>query len=861
MGPLSSPRCILQSISMQNILACKKLQKVWRGYATRRPLWLWGGRLMVSRVVKIQKVMRGYRGRRRAVEQLQRKRANHANKIKGSYFIWQAKKLLRIYRAEHAQKCVLKVQCMYRMRMARARVRAARLMFHNFMALKIGKLARGYLGRRRTKAIRTRSALLFRQMTAIIMRDIQLVTHGHKISLESMSEGNSAAAWTEWDFLDCALFNLLGTNRRDFALEIATALVRKFPDFLIGRFVLQCTLFLTWTSWGKTEFVRQDYLEELVGIMFYNKAHAGSGSIDDYVGASPREKASDKTSLFETTMEEIEFMYFRNAFLRHGKSAVALSSMAVCVLMRMKPETFGENPEDNQQHRLATSRARNLLARSKLVNSANIGESLSRLEVFDNIFSMPHRIVTQADKSFARCRMIGYEAFVQLNPAVKNEFKDMIAANVEIVHCGDMFIIRVASIKLPFTTRELDVMRQRNNVKDLTEMAPKWVMEMENKQKFLSEVIHVRPLVLDSSEVMQLTNLAIAADALKNKISVDLVREKGLSHILAEYLLREMRLVSCRSRLVCSPIQRELSTLRVTIPALEYKRKEGNSLKTMDYSLKLMQRVFRGFRGRSRFRRLRARANEVMRQKELLLKRRDNLLQLRVWRASMASKIQAKVRRFLWRRLMKRLHRAALQIQCAIRIRQARQAVAKVRHRKLMGPEVVEMLRRGVTVGGLDFTLIIYRCGDNYRMAGHDMLRNAIYEGSLHREDVVHLLEKHNNNLNPKALLAGKAKKINLGSYHRVAELIASQLGLATAITALTTPLGALPPGQKKLSLVTIPTAKSSIHNVEKVTNLNRTLKDQQSVVDHYDKLLLARQKKEEGTAKQSVSMRFMSMK
>lgn len=854
---------------MQNDHASKKVQRVWRGFAARRLLWQWGGRLMVSRVIKIQRVVRGLRGRRRALEQLQRIHANFANKIKGSYFIWQAKKLLRILRAEFAQGAVLKVQCMYRSRLARAKVRAARLAYHNCVCLKLCRIARGYLGRRRFKALRARSRVVFQQMTALIMRDIRLVVHGTKITMETLSDDVVAsAAWTEWDFVNCALFNLLGANRRDFALEIATELVRRFPAFTIGRFLLQCALFCVWTCSGKAELVRHDYLDELVGILYFNKAQGDErASIDVYVKAMPLEIAADATSFFDASMEEIEFMYFRNAFVRHGRSSVALSSMAACVLMRMKPSSLGENPDDDKAHRLALARARRLLARAVLVNTTNMGESSSRLEVMDNIFSLPHRVVMQEDKSFMRCRMLGFEAFSQLNPAIKNSVKDTVVASVEIIRCGEMFIIHVKETTMPMTMQDLHVMRERNRVEELVEMAPKWIMEMlpadeqQHEHKVVVVEHHVRPLVLHSAEVLQLTQFAIAADALRNGISQDAVREKGLTHVLAEYLLREMRLVSCRSRLVTSASQHELSSFRVMIPALEYKRQEGNNLRTTDYSLKMMQRVFRGFRGKSRFRRLRARANEVKRQRELLLKRQEGLQQLRVWRHAMASKIQAKLRKFLWRRLMKKLHRAAMQVQCAVRIRQAWLAVAKLRNRKLMGPEVVEMLRRGVSLGGLDFTLIIYRCGDNYRMAGHDMVRNAIYEGSLHRQDVIRLVQDYNSKLPPNALAAGKVKKLYLGSYHRVAEVIASRLGLATAVTAVTTPLGALPPGRTHLSLVAVPTAKPSMPSIEQVTNLHRILKDQTHVIDHYNKLINARQKLQDGTQTLSASMQFMMKK
>lgn len=905
---LLTPRGSLRFLSHQNILACKKLQKIWRGYYARRILWAWGGKLTVSRVTKIQKVYRGYMGRKRAIYHLKCFHDNCANKIKGFYFVWQAKKLLRILRSDFAQRCVLKVQCKYRMKLARFRLRAARQRYHNLMALRITKVARGYLGRRRNRELCKRSTKIFREMTAIIMRDIDLVRHGTRITIETLA--GDISILSEWDWLNCALFNLLGVNRRDFALDIVAELVRRFPKFTIGRFALQCILFLTWTCSGNNEHVREDYLEELIGILYHNKAQStleypgNEEPIDNFIKAMPLEKICDKTSHFETTMDEIEFMYFRNAFVRHGKSAVALSSMAACTLMRLKPEYFGEDPESesnytlrmeeieskyvakclaiesaqtattnwrrlehlandrvlaekefkdekdqaknlNKVHRFAIARARKLLVRSKMVNTAGMVESTSRVEVFDNIFSKPHRVVQQEDITFVRSRVLGYEAFMQLHKQTRLNFKDSMTANVEIVQCGELFIIRATLNDLPISDKEMEVIRKRNHdVQDETEMTPKWIIDYENNSKFRLKY-HVRPVVLQARDVKHLSELATAWKAKDSNLSEEEVRQSGITHILSAYLLKEIRMVSCRSRLVYYREQHELCSLRLVIPAIDYKRRETNNLRTTDYSLKTIQRVYRGYRGKSRFRRLYARAKEIVRQGALMGKRRMELLTLRNERTYMASKIQARVRNFLWRRLMKKLHRSAMYIQCCFRMRHSRKIVAELRRRRDVGPEVIEMLRRGVTVGNFNFTLIIYRCGDNYRMAGHDMVNNNIYEGSLHRPEVVKLIELHNSRIKGHSSKQEK-QRIYINNYYRVAELIASELGVANAISTVTTPLGAVAPGHKKLSLVAIPSAKPSINSIEKIANMNRILKDQAHVVDRYNKLLLAQQKQGE---------------
>jgi len=858
----------VRKLSAENQLASAKLQRTWRGYSTRKHLWSWGGLLMVSRVVKMQKVVRGWRGRKRALATLIGFHANCANRIKGSYFIWQAKKLLRILRAEHAQRCVLKVQCMYRMRLARAKVAAARLLFHNYMALKICRVTRGYLGRRRAKAIRRRSREILTEMTAAIMRDIGLAQKGVKITLETL--GNTSNL-TEWNWLECVLFNLLGVNRRDFALDIATELVRRFPSFRLGRFLLMCVLFLTWTCSGNNQHVREDYLEELIGILGHNKTsftidrvqttlrlsssqqHSEEvlledalKSIDGDIKAMPREIVADKTSNFESTLEEIEFMYFRNAFVRHGKSSVALSSMAACVLMRLHPAFFGEDPEENKIHRLVVARARKLLVRSKMVNTASLAESNSRIEIFEGLFAQPHRVVETQHITFKRCCMFGFDGFKQLHKQTQLNLKDSLSANVEVVQCGpNVLVIRASFENLPISDQELQNIRKRNHdVEEDTEMAPKWHINYEDDGRVVRTKYHIRPVVLQSNELRHLTELAIESHAKANNISEEESRQSGVTRVLSLFLLEKVRLVTCRSRMVFSQEQHELCSLRLALPVLDYTRREKNNLRTTDYSIKMMQRVFRGFRGKSRYRRLYTRSKEIRRQGMLLYKKRQDLLELRQERCKLAGKIQAKVRRFLWRRLMKKLHRSALYIQCCFRQKFARKVVAEKRRRRDMGPEVVEMLRRGITVGASTFTLIIYRCGDNYRMAGHDAVNNAMYEGSLHRPEVIRLIEDHNKCIQhggPQAHLKGQ-QRIYIYNYYRIAELIASRLGLATAMSAVTTPLGAIPPGQKRLILVPLPAANPSVNNIEKISNLHRVLKDQSHVADRYHKLVQAKQ-------------------
>jgi hypothetical protein len=88
---------------------------------------------------------------------------------------------------------------------------------------------------------------------------------------------------------------------------------------------------------------------------------------------------------------------------------------------------------------------------------------------------------------------------------------------------------------------------------------------------------------------------------------------------------------------------------------------------------------------------------------------------------------------------------AALRIQCLSRCRQARLRVKKERARKALGPEVVEMLRRVVSVSGRTLTAVVYRCGGSYKVVGFDAtVQSRQYVGFVYEPEVQALLVEHN---------------------------------------------------------------------------------------------------------------------
>ena len=72
-----------ESVPYEREYAATTIQRVWRGFWSRRGLWQWDGVLTRSRAVKIQKVWRGRKGRKIGLAKVRERLAGFANKIKG----------------------------------------------------------------------------------------------------------------------------------------------------------------------------------------------------------------------------------------------------------------------------------------------------------------------------------------------------------------------------------------------------------------------------------------------------------------------------------------------------------------------------------------------------------------------------------------------------------------------------------------------------------------------------------------------------------------------------------------------------------------------------------------------------------
>lgn len=976
------------SLPIEREYAATTIQRVWRGFWSRRGLWQWDGVLTQSRAVKIQKVWRGHKGRKIGLAKAKERLAGFANKIKGRYFIWIAKRLLRVKRAEWVYKKVTQIQCLYRCRLARAALRRARFLHHTRMATKIQALGRGRLYGRRKWGIEKRQEAVFQRMTAVIVKDIRLAQAKMRPTLENLvgNHVDEASMSDPWALTEMCFFHLLGTARRDLAVDLCSDVALKFAKFPFARFALQTALFLTWTCSGKNQHFRMDYLDELAACLYFNQ-RCDSGLDFNNVELVGGRKAFQRQESLEAdptsrygfedenagAMDEIEMMYFRNCIRRHGKNAMSFSAMAACVMMRVGIKDF--SAERTRPQLLQLKRAQRLLQRATEMSS-NPQECVLRLEVLNNLFIRQHRPLLSRKIKFDGLKMVGYTAWHMLHVLHKQQLNDCLRLDVEVVKCGDMVVVKAELNELPLSLQKLKTTRKKNKIPHIhvktnksgfseavgVDMAPKWVpygedyatssqkrkTEMEEEEELMplqtpllrnprirelfgdeggggtsspragtggrsspspssypvSSLNHstsaevesdheifddldeeevmakkmqlkeekarkraarekrleeeakpeedvppvvIRPLVLLAKEVELLLELAVNYTAKERQVTPEEVRQEGAYNVLAEYLSERVRVVSCKSLFLSGSVRsNEAASLRVVLPQIEYRRLEQNNVRTVDYSINLLQRLYRGFSGKRRFRRLRFRVDERDAQHELHEGRRGAIEEVRLYRKVMVTKMQVAVKAWIWRRLIRKMRAAATVIQCAFRIFSARLLAAAERRRRDMGPEVLEMLRKSVKIGKLSFTVVVYRCGLNYRLVGFDLIRNRIYEGNVFQQEVERLLDDYNSKLKGSKYQV-EHEKIRPWNHHRVPEFLVNHLGIAKMTPNVTADLGAIPPGASKEVLVMKAKSTADMPSIADIKNLNRLLKDTAPVVDRYNRVLAAQARKAEG--------------
>lgn len=428
----------------------------------------------------------------------------------------------------------------------------------------------------------------------------------------------------------------------------------------------------------------------------------------------------------------------------------------------------------------------------------------------------------------------------------------IVSAETELYRAGEMIIVRAYVVQ----SDEKSGASMRSSSTGKGSNARKVATASNQKQSLVG--LPVRPLVLFPAELESLMECCVSELARRDGVAEADVRKRGRWRNISELLLQEVRLVSCYgSRTPDSYVSGDVwrvyfhSNFRLTLPVAEYSRRERNNMQEEAFAVSCLQRAYRGFRARAMFRRMLLRIGERRRQKSVTAEVRGQEAQLRSLRHACLARIQSAFRGWRWRRLLAAYHRAAIRIQTRCRILSAKLWVAAELRRRLLGPEVFEVYRRSVRVGGKGgpaVTLVVNRCGNNYRVFGWDRLRDEMrYECLVLEEEARSLVERFNtserlpttkrsdSSVSSNGSALSKSTGVMRLSHHsRVAELIVQTLAVTASISAATTELGA---GKRdsQMCLVTLATATGV--GIEHINSLHRVLADQHHVADRYKKI------------------------
>ena len=838
--------------------AAQTIQRHVRGHQCRLKLWSPYGKLTQRQATKIQKTWRGLIGRRRGYDQYIWYRNYKATQIQGLSALFQARRMCRKLRAEHANNLVTTIQRNFRGRMGRQAFLEYKMKVYNQMARRIGSLGRGYLGRRRFRGIKRRMGLGMGGMTAALRRDYE-ASEGYKkkITIEAQPVGGL----DKWALYDAALAQLLGTHRQHIGLDIATVLARRHPEMALAPVIVFISLFFQWSAYTPRQLVREDLLEEALEVLQVIRERdeellqpADLKNLDPRVQEDlPHSlRGADPVSFHHghLLMDELEYSHFRSMFRCHGYDPYCLCIMSTFAIAKATVYERTQPAVAVKQ----LDRARGLLKRA-VAKTRNIKEDLYlRNQVFDHLIDTKLKELVTKSRTFSECFLRTYRMPSPNDPPKQvdnsasgraaNSALPRVTATTTATRHGDMLVIRAEYDLGPLAAA---LKRSRLTLEDL---GYKWRLAM-----------CIRPMVILPRDVKGLEGKAVAYCMRALRKSQLECEKRGLHRNVGEYLCDNARLMACKSRF--APDHRltpqdefvqfippnwdsSFSHSRLSLPFLEYRHVERNLAASEDYGIRMIQRAYLGFQGRALYRRLKLRYEVRCRQQAETRVALQRLADVRVHRFKCATLIQAIFRGHVWRVEITNMHRAALRCQTRFRVYKAQCWYYEERRRLALGPEVVEMLRRGVEISERRMMLVIYRCGSNYKCLGEDLLNNLRYDGHVYAPDIPRILEDHNNEVYARLgdTTAAKEEKVNVWQHEKVAEVIAKTLSLTKVIQPVTRDLG-LAKRDTKLALVPLKTAKG--YGVQDHTRLERYLLDEEPIYQRYKRSEAHREKVRNG--------------
>jgi len=591
--------------------------------------------------------------------------------------------------------------------------------------------------------------------------------------------------------------------------------------------------------------------------------------------------------------EEVEYMYFRNLLDRLGRNTVTVTFMAIYILIRDSVRCFGDDPLLVKRRMKNIHRAKRLLlASNKFSPLSELKEVQTRNEIYEDLFSNTLRELSSAIVKFNDMTYIDFDKSQSITD--KHVFP-VITCNITVYQTGEMIIVKAIMVQpqknrhnkrmWPVLSRKyesylakeppsMDDEDDEIDEDDLLDEDEKLDPEVQKRRlrKKLEQLtkdsvdIYIRPLVLSRSEVKFFSEQAIKSLAVTLKTTEAEVRERGNWTNLSDYLMKKVRISTCSSKFKKSHAV-GAANLRVILPGLEYNRREKNQMKTELYATLDLQRCFRGFKGRSLFRRLFFRAKESRRQQKLHNSDYTKILDVRNFRIKCVKTIQAGARSYLWRNFMKKQHKMATKIQKVYRVFQALQKIRAEINRKKYGPPVIKMLEEVQKFENLSLRVIVYRCGANYKIVGKALEEEDILaEGYIYSQEIQQLINIFNSSITGNSIEA-KNLYLRINQHERVAQFVFENLGLVKAMIGITIELGTR---RKDPSLAFIlrkegvlgaaslkslqQSTTTDMHNPEH----NRYLADQESVVVRYYKQIEARKRIKAGIVTKSASMKFL---
>ena len=243
--------------------AAIRIQKIFRGYATRNACWSFGGILSQSVTLKIQRVYRGHVGRTKA------RILYHAYRSKKAIIVqcfWRqciARRMVRLLNAIRVNRMATKIIKQWRGRCVRKLVFAMRLLIRIKQATKIQKSYRLYVGRCRSHMIRIGI------MDGMIRRSQvyrEYVTSAFMIG----TTGNILDDWTtmsQTELCEYALVLLTVTRKLERAALVSSFIVQRWPQYAVGRFVRCLVLLKLWPSVTKIGYMSEELLQEAFYLM------------------------------------------------------------------------------------------------------------------------------------------------------------------------------------------------------------------------------------------------------------------------------------------------------------------------------------------------------------------------------------------------------------------------------------------------------------------------------------------------------------------------------------------------------------------------------------------------------------------